>query len=208
LTGVRRDDQRLDPEARVRASVLDDLGRLGAQRVAPGASRRQRHRDRHGNLRGLTTHRACLLPECGDPAPSRAAATRRRHPPPPGRAAGRMAGGLTPPTTIGIVGFCNGVGENFIPSKREYLPSNFGSSWLHNARMTAMASSVKGPRSAYGLPIARISFSMSPTPAPMMSRPPLSTSSVAAAFASRTGLWYGSTRAAVPRRTRRVRAAT
>src|SRR5215470_13448650 len=48
--------------------------------------------------------------------------------PSPRRAARRMAGRLTPPITMGIAGFCSGLGENFIPSKREYLPSNFGSS--------------------------------------------------------------------------------
>src|SRR5207344_2936322 len=50
---------------------------------------------------------------------------------------------------------------------------------------------------------ARISCSMTPTPTPRISRPPLRTSSVAAAFASRTGLWYGSTSTEVPRRPRR-----
>ena len=106
------------------------------------------------------------------------------------------------------MGFWSGFGENFIPAKREYLPSNFGSSSLHSVRMTAMASSVKAPRSANGAPIAVVSFSIDPTPTPMVSRPPLSTSSVAAVLASRIGLWYGSTSTEVPRRTRSVRAAT
>lgn len=71
-----------------------------------------------------------------------------------------------------------------------------------------MASSVKAPRSANGLPIASISCSIAPTPTPRINRPPLRTSSVAAVLASLMGLWYGSTSTEVPRRTRVVLAAT
>ena len=88
------------------------------------------------------------------------------------------------------------------------MPAKRGSSADQSARITAIASSVKAPRSANGVPIARISFSIKPTPTPMTRRPPHRTSSVAAAFASLMGLWYGSTSTEVPRRTRRVLAAT
>ena len=119
-----------------------------------------------------------------------------------------MAARLTPPITTGMDGFWSGFGENGMPAKREYLPSKRGSASVHSARMTPMASSLKAPRSAKGVLIACISFSIAPTPTPRISRPPLRTSSVAAALASRIGLWYGSTSTDVPRRTREVRAAT
>src|SRR5262249_53361082 len=76
LARVGRDDQRLDAEAPIRASVLDDLGRLRAQRMSPGARGGQRHRDRYRNLRGVSAGRARFLTERRDPLPQRF----RRHP--------------------------------------------------------------------------------------------------------------------------------
>jgi hypothetical protein len=99
-----------------------------------------------------------------------------------------MAAGLTPPITIGMDGFCTGLGENFMPAKRENVPSKRGSSSVHRVRMTAMASSVKAPRCLNDVPIASISFSMAPTPTPRIRRPPLRTSRVAAVLARRMGL--------------------
>ena len=86
-----------------------------------------------------------------------------------------MAARLTPPITTGMDGFWTGFGENFIPAKLEYFPSKPGSSADHRVRMTAMASSVKAPRSLNGVPSASSSCSIAPTPTPRISRPPLRT---------------------------------
>ena len=95
-----------------------------------------------------------------------------------------------------------------MPAKREYVPVEarvlLGPQRAHDGDGFIR----DGARSLNVLPIASISFSIAPTPTPRITRPPLSTSSVATVFASPIGLWYGSTSTEVPRRTRSVRAAT
>ena len=86
-------------------------------------------------------------------------------------------------------------------------PSYLGSSSHHRVFIISMDSSVYGPRSENGTPSASISVSITPTPTPRATRPPDNWSSVAACFARRMGLWYGSTSTLVPRMTRLVWAA-
>ena len=71
----------------------------------------------------------------------------------------------------------------------------------------SMHSSVREPLSRMEIPRALNSSVIAPTPTPKVTRPPDIWSSVAAYFASSTGLWYGSTSTDVPRVTLEVVAA-
>ncbi len=77
----------------------------------------------------------------------------------------------------------------------------------HSARSTSIASSVRAPRSPIGTPTAANSAGNSPpTPTPTVTRPPERESRSASCLATSTGGYSGSTRTAVPTRTRSVHA--
>ena len=88
-----------------------------------------------------------------------------------------------------------------------YLLRNVTGSWVHTARIIAMPSSVRRPRSWNGEPKAANSASSQPTPAPRISRPSEKFCSVANSLASGSGWRIGNTRTLVPSRTRLVTAA-
>ena len=94
------------------------------------------------------------------------------------------------------------------PSSRKNSPEKRASRSAQRARMTASDSVKRRTRRPTGTPKAGLRDSSLPMPKPATTRPPLSTSSVASAFASCTGLRWGSTNTAVPSRTRSVTAAT
>ena len=78
---------------------------------------------------------------------------------------------------------------------------------LHTARIIAMPSSMRRPRSWNGTPSAANSASIQPTPAPRISRPSDRLCNVASSFASGSGWRIGRTSTLVPSPTRRVAAA-
>ena len=117
------------------------------------------------------------------------------------------AGSEVPPIQIGI-GF-SGLGSmrmSSITAGIVFAAKLTGSS-LHTARIIAMPSSMRRPRSRNGTPRAANSASSQPTPAPRMSRPPDKFCSVANSLASGSGCRIGNTRTLVPSPTRLVQAA-
>jgi hypothetical protein len=89
-----------------------------------------------------------------------------------------------------------------------YFASKVTGSWLQTARIIAMPSSMRRPRSWNGTPRAANSASSQPTPTPRISLPPERLCSVASSFASGSGCRIGNTITLVPSRTRSVTAAT
>src|SRR5438552_3775857 len=78
----------------------------------------------------------------------------------------------------------------------------------HTARIIAMPSSMRRPRSLNGTPSAANSGSSQPTPTPRISRPPDKLCNVDNSLASGSGWRIGRTITLVPSRTRSVTAAT
>jgi hypothetical protein len=101
-----------------------------------------------------------------------------------------------------------GRGREMHSSKRVNSPWYVAFSWLHSARMAAMWSSVRLPRSANGTPMASNSSSSQPTPMPSSMRPPDRWSRVASSLARTTGLRCGTMRMPVARRIVEVAEAT
>ncbi|MCP9970924.1 hypothetical protein LUX57_41980 [Actinomadura madurae] len=140
----------------------------------------------------------------------RSAAARRPtiHPYQPSawRAARRSAAGLWPPVTTGI-GRWTGRGYASTPSNRTWRPWKAGLSSYQSDRMAARYSSARAPRPSGETPTARISGSRYPAAAPKISRPSLSTSTLASCFARTSGFRCGRTTTPVPSAIRSVRAA-
>ena len=78
---------------------------------------------------------------------------------------------------------------------------------LHTARIIAMPSSIRRPRSRNGTPSAANSAAIQPTPAPRISRPSDRFCNVANSLASGNGWRIGNTRTLVPSPTLLVKAA-
>src|SRR5271169_4122692 len=85
-----------------------------------------------------------------------------------------------------------------------HLASNETGSCDHTARIMAMPSSMRRPRSLNGTPSASNSASSQPTPAPRINRPPDRFCRVANSLASGSGWRIGRTRTLVPSPTRLV----
>ena len=92
-----------------------------------------------------------------------------------------------------------GCGRRMQLSKFTYSPWYDALSSFHNARIAAMFSSLRFPRSLNGTPIASNSSFIQPTPVPSSMRPFDMKSSVASSFASTTGLRCGKMRIPVAR---------
>ena len=109
-----------------------------------------------------------------------------------------------PPIQIGI-GF-SGFGSIRIWSITAgiHFASKLTGSSVHTARIIAMPSSVRLPRSLNGTPSAANSASSQPTPAPRISRPSDRFCNVASSLASGSGCRIGSTSTLVPSPTRLV----
>ena len=89
-----------------------------------------------------------------------------------------------------------------------YFASNVTGSCDHTARIIAMPSSMRLPRSWNGAPNALNSGSSQPTPTPRISRPFDRFCNVESSLASGSGWRIGRTMTLVPSRTRSVTAAT
>ena len=117
-----------------------------------------------------------------------------------------MAGSDWPPIQIGM---CGGSGRMrmSVISASMYFVGKVTGSCVQTARIMAMPSSIRRPRSLNGTPSALNSASIQPTPAPRIRRPSESSCSVASSLASGIGWRIGSTSTVVPSRTRLVQAA-
>src|ERR1051326_4807030 len=91
-----------------------------------------------------------------------------------------------PPTQIGIGGGLGSMRMSAICAAM-YLVGKLTGSSRQSARMSAMLSSVRRPRSRNGTPRAGNSASSQPTPMPKMTRPALNSCKVAICFAIGTG---------------------
>ena len=91
---------------------------------------------------------------------------------------------------------------------RDVFGAEGDGSWLHTARIIAIPSSMRRPRSWNGTPRAANSASSQPTPTPRISRPSEKLCKVDNSLASGSGWRIGSTSTLVPSRTRLVTAAT
>lgn len=92
-----------------------------------------------------------------------------------------------------------GGGAMLRPSNGQNFPGLSTGAPVQSDRMTPIASSVRGPRSAGSTWQPRNSAGYSPpTPTPIATRPPVSTSSSAACLATITGWYSGASRTAVP----------
>ena len=107
---------------------------------------------------------------------------------------------------IGVLG-C-GVIRMSLMSAAIYFVGNVTGSWVQTARIIAIPSSIRRPRSWNGTPSAANSPSSQPTPAPRISRPSEKFCSVASSLASGSGWRSGNTSTEVPSRMRLVTAAT
>ena len=140
--------------------------RLGAEREAPGAGRRERQRDRHGDRRDvspggprlLAQHREALRERLGRQAERLPAVTEPRRPADRRAADPADHDRESASAAAWARTSCRRSGSN---GRRSAGPPR-----LHSVRMTAIASSVKAPRSLNAVPIASISFSIAPTPMP------------------------------------------
>ena len=112
--------------------------------------------------------------------------------PSPKAAARARAASLLPPITTGMRRPRTGLGLTRTDSNRVNSPLNEATSSAHSVRIAATYSAVRRPRPANGTPSAANSSADQPIPTPSVSRPPDSTSSVAACLAVTTGLCSGS----------------
>src|SRR6185436_7513540 len=128
------------------------------------------------------------------------------------RAASRNAVGPLPPIQMGGPPARCGLGSTAAPSSVKCLPLKLTLSRVHSARQISSVSRKRPTRRSKGTPVAANSLRMAGVsaakPTPRMMRPSATRSSVPTTWASTTGLRSAGSSTPVPRRTRRVRAAS
>ncbi len=142
--------------------------------------------------RGLRPCRSHCRARAASRSGTAAAGRLKPYQPSPKAAARLSAASLFPPTTTGSRRPRAGFGLTRIASKRVNSPLNEATSSVQSVRIAATYSAARRPRRANGTPRAANSSADHPMPTPRVSRPPDSTSSVAACFAVSTGLCSGS----------------